>query len=152
MITFKAKPIPVSAEYRPMYRIGQILLVLGRSSTKNEASLLKLHYFSWAMRSPDNMQQAISLAKNKYNDYSFAVVWNVEPSLNRALAYATSERLVEFDNGRYQLTARGKTLLHVIDGDETTYVQEKEFLATVKKKISESKLQRLSRWWETQND
>jgi hypothetical protein len=150
MITFKTKPITISPEYRLMYRIGQIVLILGKASIKQTASLLKLHYFSWAMRSPTNMMSAISFSEAKVSDFDFPSIWSIEPSLNRALAFAKAEKIIEISDGKIILSNRGKLLLSAIINDPEIFIDEKDFLSKVKSKISDAKLQRLSKWWENQ--
>lgn len=150
MITFNAKPISISPEYRVMYRIGQIVLVLGKASTRKTASLLKLHYFSWAMRSSMNMQSAIKLASDEARDYDFANVWNIEPSLNRALAFAKADRIINQQNGKYKLVDRGDILLNLIEAEPDVFESEKEFLSKVKRKITENQLHHIFKWWENQ--
>jgi len=133
-----------------MYRIGQIVLVLGKASTSETASLLKLHYFSWAMRSSMNMQAAIKLASCEAKNYDFTDVWDIEPSLNRALAFAKADRIINQQNGKYKLVARGKILLNLIEAEPDVFESEKEFLSKVKRKISEKQLYNIFKWWENQ--
>ncbi|MBW1794858.1 MAG: hypothetical protein JRJ38_10575 [Deltaproteobacteria bacterium] len=121
------------------------------ASIKKTASLLKLHFFSWAMRSEKNMAEAIKFSKQTRSEFVAVKIWNVEPSLNRALAYAIAEGIIELNGGRYHLASKGENLLRVILEDEQLLISEKKFLNTVKKKISEAHLQRLSKWWENKD-
>lgn len=146
VLTFNKRPISISPEYRPMYRVAQIVMVLKIASTKNTASLLKLHFFSWAMRSKKNMDEARELALADTLTYNN--LWSVEPSLNRALTYVIAEGLVNVEKGKYHLNNKGELLFSSIEKDDNLFLQEKEFLNSVKKKISDNRLQRLAKWWE----
>lgn len=148
MLTFNKRPISISPEYRPMYRVAQIVMILKVASTKNTASLLKLHFFSWAMRSKKNMEEALQLVSTNPSTYNFPKLWSVEPSLNRALTYVVAEGLVNIEKGKYHLNNKGELLFKSIEKDDNLFMDEKQFLNTVKKKISDSRLQRLAKWWE----
>jgi hypothetical protein len=63
-ITFHRKPIPVPPEYRPLYKIAQIVLALKLSCKKHKASLLQLHLFSWALKNQENSDNILAYVRN----------------------------------------------------------------------------------------
>jgi hypothetical protein len=134
-----------------MYRLAQIVMVLGLASTKSTASPLKLHYFSWAMRSADNMEVAGMIATQPTIEYKSTAVWNTEPSLDRALSLALADKLIETHGGKYRLLNKGHSLLAAIMQDDQVLDIEKHFLKAIKKKISDARLQHLTRAWADRN-
>lgn len=143
---FKKRPISISAEYRPLFKVAQILLVLRHASIKNQASVLKLHLFSWAMRSQRSMR-SLTLFIESDREQTKPKVWTLAPSVNRAVDFALAEHLVEKHSGLIRLTTRGRSLVEAIEADETLLEEERAFLAEIGKKVSEAEVQRLSKNW-----
>lgn len=56
--------------------------------------------------------------------------------------------MVNIEKGKYHLNNKGELLFRLIENDDDLFAQEKEFLNSVKKKISDSRLQSLAKWWE----
>lgn len=74
-------------------------------------------------------------------------VWGIDPSLNMALSYATSEGLLErTSNGAYQLTAKsenfiaGSKLIELFDS-------EAKELKVIAKKITETMVSNAAKRW-----
>lgn len=67
-ITFKRKPIPIPVDYRPTYKISIIILVLKFCCNSETSSLLKLHLFSWVVKSESNMDQFKKFILSNYQD------------------------------------------------------------------------------------
>jgi len=144
-ITFSKKPIPLPAEYRPLYKIAQILLVLKISCRSSKGSLLKLHLFSWAMKSENNMQVTLNFVQEKgKQDFK---IWSMEPSLNRALHYATAQGFYQQKNGKYELTETGESFINSIEDLDQVFKNEKLFLQQIGKSMSESKINALAKEW-----
>ncbi len=146
MITFEPKPIPIFPNYRPMYRVGQILLILHFNSIASKASLLKLHLFSWALNQDKNLQVLQQFVISKFK--TRLQYFGIEPSLNRALNYGIAEGLIHFDGSKYQISEKGLKFLKLILEDEELFQNEKAVLQTIGKKISESKVVELKKSWE----
>lgn len=146
-ITFHKRPIPVQPEYRPVYRIAQIVVTLKKSCKKNKASLLMLHLFSWALKSKENEENLLSYLRNS-NKFSIEIL-TFEPSLNRALHFAKAENLIELvtKKGHYSLTEKGHKFADLLLNDNDVLNQEKSFLDKVKLSITETLVQGISKKW-----
>lgn len=145
IVTFSRKAIPIPAEYRPLYKIAQILQVLELSSRGKKASLLKLHLFSWAFKSKENMDKLIALRNNP--DTLNIKIWGLEPSLNRALVFAVAEGLCIHENSNYKITKRGSEFIEQISKDEDLLKDQRLFLENLGKSITESLVLNISKSW-----
>src|SRR3546814_3539930 len=68
-LRFERRPSPVLAEHRPMYKIGQVLLILFLASRGGRSSLPRLQLFNWAMksaRSEEHTSELQSLMRISY--------------------------------------------------------------------------------------
>lgn len=150
-ITFHKRPIPVQPEYRPVYRIAQIVVALKKACKKNKASLLLLHLFSWALKSKENEDELFSYIENP-NNTSIEVL-TFEPALNRALHFAKAEDLIEIvtGQGHYLLTEKGHKFADLLLNDSSVLIQEKRFLDKAKKSLTETLAQGVSQKWSQNN-
>jgi hypothetical protein len=145
-IYFTKRPIPVSPDYRPMYKIALIVIILKLCCRGNNANLLKLHLFAWALKNDRNMQKLKDYINSNFQ-IDFAV-WTIEPVLNRALQFAVGENICEYIKGRYYLKEKGELFFVKIDQDTELLEKEKAFLAFVgKNKITDSRIESISRKW-----
>ncbi|PEW38898.1 hypothetical protein [Bacillus sp. K6W] len=144
-ISFKKRPIALSAEYRPLFKIVQLMLVLKICSQREKASLLKLHLFSWMMRNQEEMENTNKLIRT--NQLDTIPIWRLEPSLNRALNFAVAEQLLIHKDGKYSLADKGKVFIQEILNDEDFMKVEKSFLKSIGKRITEKKVRELSKTW-----
>lgn len=145
-ITFQQKPIPIPVDYRPTYKISIIILTLKLCSSSETASLLKLHLFSWSLKSVLNRNKLKTFILSNYKD-DFQV-WNIEPALNRALQYSVADKLCEVTStSKYKLTEKGNKFYNKIL--ETDVFQEEiTFLKFVgKNKITDSRLNAMTKQW-----
>jgi len=150
-ITFHKRPIPVLPEYRPVYKIAQIVIGLKKCCKKNKASLLLLHLFSWALKSNENEIQILEYIKSP--NKAVLEVWTFEPSLNRALHFAQAENLIEMimPQGHYGLTERGHKFADILTDNNLVLLQEKLFFNTIKYSITETLVQDISKKWSNSN-
>ena len=146
-LSFAKRPIPIPAEYRPMYKIALIVIILKYCCIGESANLTKLHLFSWALSSEENMNEIIKNIENGFQD-EFAV-WGVDPSLNRALQLAVAENICEIQNGKkYKLTHKGNKFFEMIESDKFLFDIEKSFLINVgKKSITDRLLESITKKW-----
>lgn len=146
-LSFTQRPIPIPADYRPMYKIALIVLILRICCRSETSSLLKLHLFSWALTSDSNLNKLQEhIASNFQTDFS---VWGIEPALNRALQLAIAEGICEVITGKnYKLTEKGFKFYEMINSDKELFVKEKVFLNFVgKTKITDSRINKMSNQW-----
>lgn len=147
-LSFTKRPIPIPADYRPMYKIAIIVLILKLCCRSDKASLLKLHLFSWALASKKHTALlADYIAKNFVGEFS---VWGIEPTLNRALQLATAEKICDIIDGKnYQLSAeKGLQFFNMIMSDNELLVDEKAFLKSLgKNTITDSRINTMTKQW-----
>lgn len=144
-ISFTERARPLYPSYRPMYKVSQIIMVLYYNGFGGKASLLKLHLFSWALKSPENLALLKDFATS--NNQSKMHFFGIESTLNRALNLAYAEKLIDFDNGSYSLLEKGRNFAISINEDETLFVNEKQTLKLIGKKIPEKTISSLINHW-----
>lgn len=146
-LTFTKRPIPIPANYRPMYKIGLLVLILRLVCRAETSNLLKLHLFSWALASDKNLNKLREyVTSNFQSDFS---VWGIEPALNRALQFAIAENICEVVSGKnYKLTEKGFRFYEMINADSELFEKEKAFLKFIgKSKITDSRINAMSNQW-----
>lgn len=146
-ISFRKKPIPLPAEYRPMYKIATIVMVLKLCCRAESSNLLKLHLFSWALTSEKNMKEIRDyITSNFKTDFS---VWGIDPALNRALQLAVAENICDIFQGKnYKLTEKGNKFYKMISEDKDLFEVEKSFLSFVgKSKITDNRISVMTQKW-----
>lgn len=141
-LSFTKRAIPIPADYRPLFKIGHILLILSLSCRGNKSSLMRLHFFCWAIKSEGNMSTVNDWIKNNFNkDFH---IWGIEPTVNRAIVFAAAEQLIEDSGGDYSLTSKGENLSKLIQKDKLLFPSEKAFLVGVgKNTITELRIKEL---------
>lgn len=144
-ISFVKRPISLPPDYRPMFKVAQIVLILSYCCRSNRSSLLKLHLFSWALKSDLNGQKVTHWVQNNFQtDFS---VWGIEPTLNRGIQYAIAEKIIRRVSNKYELTDKGVLLLNSIKRDNDLLKTEKDFLNVIGKKITDDRITNLSKKW-----
>ena len=145
-IVFFQRPIPIPVDYRPIYKIAQILLILKICCRDEKSSLPKLHLFIWALKNDKNMQQVRDTVTSNFNNS--IEVWGMEPSLNRALDYSLEEGVCESMEGKIKLTEKGITFCDRILNDKNIFTKEIDFLKFIKKRFTEERVQKNIDKWE----
>ncbi len=56
-IRFTKRAIPIPPDYRPLYKIGHILIILAISSRAGKSSLMRLHFLCWPSRVKEILKQ-----------------------------------------------------------------------------------------------
>lgn len=143
-IKFIQRPAPVFVEHRPIYKIGQILLILYLSSRGFKSSLTRLQLFNWLIKERVRKDKVIlSIKNNKLDVYA----WGFDPALTIALRYAIAEKLIDEDVDSFKLTNKGVEYCMRILEDETLFEEEKTFLQVVKKSITEKIVDSATKGW-----
>lgn len=141
---FIQRPAPVFVEHRPIYKIGQILLILYLSSRGFKSSLTRLQLFNWLIKERVRKDKVIlSIKNNKLDVYA----WGFDPALTIALRYAIAEKLIDEDVDTFKLTNKGIEYCMRILEDETLFEEEKAFLQVVKKSITEKIVDSATKGW-----
>ena len=141
---FIQRPAPVFVEHRPIYKIGQFLLILYLSSRGFKSSLTRLQLFNWLIKERVRKDKVIlSIKNNKLDVYA----WGFDPALTIALRYAIAEKLIDEDVDSFKLTNKGVEYCMRILEDETLFEEEKTFLQVVKKSITEKIVDSATKGW-----
>jgi hypothetical protein len=146
-LSFTKRPIPLPAEYRPMYKIALIVMILKYSCRAETSNLLKLHLLSWALASQKNMAELRDYVTSNFkSDFS---VWGIEPALNRALQLAVAENICDIVNSKnYKLTEKGNKFFEMIKSDTELFDKEKSFLILIgKNTITDSRITSMTQKW-----
>jgi len=145
-LRFSKKPISIPADYRPIYKIAQIVLILKLTGTAGKASLLKLHLLNWAMKNDKNKDEIIHFIRSNY--LSEITVWGIEPAMNRALLLCIAEGICSIENGKYKLEEKGNDFYKLLYNDSELFLEEKEFLTFVgKRHITDARIDSISQKW-----
>lgn len=139
---FESRPEAIPGDFRPLWRIGTLLLILLVASRGGKSSLVRLHVLNWAIRTPQNRQNLKNVILGKIK--TEAVLVRIEPSLNRAVDLAQGEGLVCRDaSSHICLTPRGKSTAETICGEPSVFAEERTFLMEIGKKVTEKLVQHL---------
>lgn len=144
-VFFKRRPIAQTVDYRPIWKIGQLLLVIRDGASTAGCSLLKLHLFSWVFQSYKSKEKLIKWIASDFE--SEMSIWTLSPHVNRAIAFAIGEKLLKEEKGKYTLTLKGNQYLTKIDSIEEVYSNEKKVLNRYGKIVSDSKIDKLAKDW-----
>lgn len=144
-VTFSSRPKPLFPGYRPLYKISLILIILKVNSNGGKASLLKLHLFSWALKSLENLETLKELVTSNFQKR--ILYFGIEPSLNRALNLAVGEGLVSMEGDKYAITSKGDAFVKRVISDPELFTSEKPVLNLIGKKINESRISQLKTFW-----
>ena len=142
-ITFEKRSVPVSPNYRILFKIALILLILYKNSRGRKSSILRLQFFIWALKSDEN-QLKFKILINQNGDTSN--IWSLDPTVIRALNFAKAENLIEFENGGVILTNKGAEFINSIIKSESL-TKENEFLSSIGLLVTEQLIKKLSKSW-----
>jgi len=141
------KPISINSNSRIFYRIIILLLIMhytGRSKNKR-VPLLKIHLLVWALQSIDRQKLLLTA---KENDYRTSIgIWNIDINTNKALGYMYEDKLCNIDKKNYELTEAGKNLVEAILEDKELFKDERDFLSSIGKSLSDKKVMKLRDMW-----
>lgn len=142
-LTFNRRPMPIFAEYRPLYKISIILMILYFSSRGKKSSLIRLQLFNWAIKNEKRKSLLlVSVTKGSLH----TEVWGMDPTLNISLQFALAEKLIDRSGTTYSLTNKGKQFLDKVI-DENCLKVELEFFKKIGAGLTESMINDgISRW------
>ena len=142
---FSKRPVPIPADLRPGWRIGIILLLLIKCCRQQRSSFARLHVLNWGIRTRQSQEQLIQAVEGNLS--LNAVLVRYEPSLNRAVDLAIGEQLVNQVSGDHlELTALGLQMANNIDNRQDAYIQEKQFMNCIGKRLTEKLVNQSFGW------
>jgi len=139
-LTFSPRPQPLPASLRPVYRIALIVLVLKTNCRGNTASLLKLQFFNWLLKS-SSLQELIEDRLTHQSVFTLELI-HLDPMVNLALKYAFADNLISVtNNSKYKLTEKGNEFAdRILQDEQSVLAGEREFLVRIGKRVSEVRL------------
>jgi hypothetical protein len=140
---FQERPTPISADLRPEWRIGAVLLSLTKCYA-NRANLRQLHVLNWALRTPESRRTLIRIFNGELSPDEAIV--RFDPTLERALHFAEGEKLIAVSGEMVFLTEKGQTLVSKINSDDHCLRWEKDFLKEIRAKISQKRVDAFLNW------
>ncbi|MGX5623668.1 hypothetical protein [Bacillus cereus] len=144
-ITFTNKPIPVPYNYRIVYKITQIALIVYICSGRKACSLIKIHMISTALNSKERFDNLLNYVI--YNEQAIDLV-RFDPSINRAVDFALAEGiLLRQKNGLFKLPIKGKGYIEHIINDTSMFIFERNQLKQLGSNLTEDKIDRLISIW-----
>lgn len=146
-LRFKRRPSPVMAEHRPLYKIGQLLLILHLASRGGRSRLPRLHLFNWALKEEVRRNQLLVAAQRKALGVA---AWGFDPALAIAIRFAIGEGLLDETTTGYGLSDAGVIFARELVKDPELFAQEKKFLREVGKEITEIMVEEVASGWESQ--
>lgn len=144
-LIFERRPSPVLAEHRPMYKIGQVLLILHLASRGGKSSLPRLQLFNWAIKSEIRQKQLILAVGNKVLQVP---AWGFDPALAIAVRLAIAEGLVFENSTGYEISAAGELFVREVLEGTDLFWHERLFLSSLGKGLTEGMVEATASGWE----
>lgn len=134
---FRRRTESIPADMRPVWRIALILLVLQLSSRGGKSSFGRLQLFNWALLHQEGKSALLDVLAG--NNSPTAVMVRIEPSLNRAVDFASAAGLVKIVNGdRVEITSVGQSEVRRIIDAKDLFLAEIAFLNSVGRAVTET--------------
>jgi hypothetical protein len=136
--TFKKRPTPLDVELRIAWRLPLTLLLLRNCCREAKSSISRLSLLSSAVQ--DKGAQAKLLDTVSGLAHPGDILMRVDPTLNQILDYSVAEGLIQFSqDAQVQLTAKGAQFVADFETKPELFEQEKRFMKSIGKKLSEKK-------------
>lgn len=139
---FRRKPMAIAAELRPDWKVMTLLMSLQLSSYAGKSSLKRLHVLNWAIRSKRFGEEFTAILNDPSPLFGFAI--RFEPAFSRAIDLAVGHNLITWIGGnRLQISPKGKQFVKTALKDKTLMQQERVFLQTLGKSVTEAIAERV---------
>ncbi|MQT11969.1 hypothetical protein F0357_04650 [Rhizobiales bacterium Sp-1] len=121
-----------------------VLLITLFYSRGKKSNFQKLQFLAHSVRHRESREEVRGLLSGVYRPSDVSV--HVEPSLNRAVAFACALKLAALNNGTsLSLTEKGAQIAKSIIENQDSLKEESEFLREVAPKITDSIMKRVWR-------
>ena len=133
--SLKPRPKSVPADFRPIWRMALIIIMVGEYSRGKRSSLKKLSLLNWAVLSPRTRERFRKYLESGANS-TLSPAFVREPSFERAISLCLGEKILErTKNGGVSLTLLGEQLLARFD--KGILSEERAYLNTLRGHLSE---------------
>ncbi|NFH89983.1 hypothetical protein FDA33_07160 [Clostridium botulinum] len=149
-IRVKNRPTAVPYNYRILYKVTQLLLIISYCcTTRKGCSIEKMHMISNTINDKDELNNLLSFIEEKNNNL---IIVRFDPVINRAVGYALAENLIlRQANGLFKLSPKGKTWVSEINKDVNLFIREKKIMESISFKLTEEKIKSLILDWRINN-
>ena len=149
-IKFYDRPVAVPYNYRIIYKISQIVLIIGTTCPRGGCSSIKLHIISNALFANNVLEDLCKVLDDK-ND--MLPIVRFEPAITRAVNYAIADGFIELQksNLKLKLTEKGKQLYNEIAKDNNIMILEKSELKIIGKKLTDDIINKILEKWGVSN-
>ncbi|HML90255.1 MAG TPA: hypothetical protein PKA28_17580 [Methylomusa anaerophila] len=140
------RPVAVPYNYRIMYKLAQIVLIMAKCCINKGCSMQKVQMISSGLSSKDEFDRLRSFIEGKMQ---YPII-RYDPSINRAIVYALAEKLLfKQGNGLFRLTPKGKEFASALEIDEPIMALEKDYLREISNRLTEDKIKSVIADWRT---
>lgn len=144
-VRFTNRPIPVPYNYRIIYKVAQISLIIHYCSGRKACSLEKIHIIATALSSSIELEKLLDYIED--NRKSMILV-RFDPAINRAIDFALAEEIIQRQkNGLFKLSQKGKIYTNEISNDCDLFILEKSNLKSIELKLTEEMVNNLLSIW-----
>ncbi|MDZ5454759.1 hypothetical protein [Labrys sp. ZIDIC5] len=141
--TYTARPDPMPGDLRMSWGLAVLVLALFYSRAK-KSNFQKLQFMAHAVRLPEGREEVRGLLSGAYRPTEVSV--RVEPSLNRAVAFAHALKLVAIERGTsVTLTDAGVKMANSILATDGALKDEALFLSEVAPRMTDALMKRVWR-------
>ncbi|MCY7331783.1 MAG: hypothetical protein LH649_03800 [Pseudanabaena sp. CAN_BIN31] len=128
--SFQKRETPLLPQYRVIWGLSILVLILEISSYGKSSSIKRLHLLNWAIRSDENRQRMSKLIEDRSSIVSEFIKY--DPGFTRAIEYAIADDLVKMKNNTKNkpiyLIEKGTKLAKEIIATKNCLEEEKTFL------------------------
>ncbi|WP_250966163.1 hypothetical protein [Agrobacterium vitis] len=141
--TYTARPDPMPGDLRMSWGLAILVLALFYSRAK-KSNFQKLQFLAHSVRIDEGREEVRGLLAGKYKPADVSV--RVEPSLNRAVAFAHALKLVKIEKGTsITLSDDGVKLAETILKEGEILKEERQFLSEVAPRMTDALMKRVWR-------
>lgn len=129
-VVFRQSGTPVEPEFRPLWRISLIALILLKLSAGNKAGAKKIQALSSVISSHEKRKSYSA----EIQDLFTSVNVRFDPLIDRAIDMGLGEGIFELEPSKsVKLSTKGMVFAKAIDADNEVFVKEKEFMQNFSK-------------------
>lgn len=141
--TYAARPDPLPGDLRMSWGMAVLVLALFYSRGK-KSNFQKLQFLAHSVRLPEGRDEVRGLLSGKYRPTEVSV--RVEPSLNRAVAFAHALKLVKIEKGTsISLTDAGVKMAKATVEEGGMLKEETRYLSEVAPLMTDALMKRVWR-------
>lgn len=140
------RPVAVPYNYRIMYKLAQIVLIMSMCCVRKGCSMQKVQMISAGLSSNNDFERLRSFIDGKLQ---YPII-RYDPSINRAILYSLAEKIIyRQENGLFRLMDKGKSFALELQKDTQIMIFEKAYLREIADRLTEDKITSVIADWRT---